>query len=111
LEGIHCAVVVCQRVLPFKHWEHIIESMRPLLVLQEDLHGCELQEIGGRQYVRTRSGVVHYQLISFRPWRIFLGERNLILWRRRDFQTELEEIEPWWVQLYRKLRGEDGANT
>lgn len=111
LDGIHCAVVVCQRVLPFKHWEHIIESMRPLLVLQEDLHGCELQEISGKLYTRTRAGASHYQLIPFRPWRIFPGERNLILWRRRDFLASLEKVEPGWLQLYRKLIGKNGGTA
>jgi len=78
-------------------------------VLQEDLHGCELQDISGKLYARTRAGTSHYQLIPFRPWRIFPGERNLILWRRRDFLTSLEEIEPWWVQFYRKLTGNNGG--
>jgi len=109
LAGIHCAVVVCQRVLPFKHWEHIIESMRPLLVLQEDLHGCELQDISGKLYTRTRAGISHYRIIPFRPWPIFPGERNLVLWRRRDFLPDLENREPWWLQFYRKLTGNNGG--
>ena len=85
LRGIHCAVVVCQRVLPFVHWENIIHSMAPELVLQEDLHGCELQVLSGSHYEKSRAAVRHYGLRPFRPWRIFPGERNLILWKRKGF--------------------------
>ena len=53
LEGIRCAVVVCQRVYPDCRWEEAILSMTPKLVLQEDLHGCERQQLRGRGYVRT----------------------------------------------------------
>jgi len=34
LAGIHCAVVVCQRVLPSFCWKDVIISMTPQLVLQ-----------------------------------------------------------------------------
>lgn len=88
LEGIHCAVVVCQRVLPDCRWERVICSMRPLLVLQEDLHGCERQKLRGRGYVRTWSKIREYGLQPFRPWPVFPWERNLILWRRLDFGAE-----------------------
>jgi hypothetical protein len=85
LRGIHCAVVVCQRVLPFVHWEHTIHSMTPVLVLQEDLHGCELQSLNRAHYQKSRAAARHFKLQPFRPWRIFPGERNLILWKRNDF--------------------------
>ncbi len=109
LEGIHCGVVVCQRVLPFKHWEHIIKSMRPKLMLQEDLHGCELQDIDGEHYTRSHAGIRHYRLTPFRPWRIFPGERNLILWRRRDFLTCHEDLDPWWMRIYKKIVHTNGG--
>jgi|UniRef100_A0A7C3SJ32 hypothetical protein len=92
LEGIHCAVVVCQRVYPDCRWEDIICSMSPLLVLQEDLHGCERQQLRGRGYVRTWSKIRRYGLRPFRPWPIFPGERNLVLWRRQDFEDEGAEL-------------------
>ncbi len=83
--GLHCAVVVCQRVYPDCRWEEVISSMTPKLVLQEDLHGCERQQLRGLGYVRTWLKVRQYGLAPFRPWSIFPGERNLILWRRQDF--------------------------
>lgn len=88
LEGIHCAVVVCQRVLPACRWEGVICSMHPLLVLQEDLHGCERQKLRGLGFVRTWSKIREYGLQPFRPWPVFPWERNLVLWRRLDFGTE-----------------------
>jgi len=107
LRGIHCAVVVCQRVLPFVHWENIIHSMTPKLVLQEDLHGCELQDLSRAHYEKSRAAVRHYGLQPFRPWRIFPGERNLILWKRRDFPIDLNSVEryPWrrFLQICRKM--------
>ncbi|MFC1813655.1 hypothetical protein ACFL03_13305 [Thermodesulfobacteriota bacterium] len=90
LAGVHCAVVVCQRVYPDCFWEEVIISMNPLLVLQEDLHGCERQKLRGRKYVRSWSKIRRYGLRSFRPWPIFPGEKNLVLWRRRDFGGEKE---------------------
>ena len=93
LRGIHCSVVVCQRVLPFVHWENIIHSMTPRLVLQEDLHGCELQDLSRAHYEKSRAATRHYGLQPFRPWRIFPGERNLILWKRRDFFIDLNSSE------------------
>lgn len=108
LRGIPCSVVVCQRVLPFKHWEHVIESMKPKLMLQEDLHGCELQDLGGKHYTRSRAGIMHYGLTAFRPWRIFPGERNLILWRRRDFLTCQGDLQPWWMRIFKGFRGVHG---
>ena len=84
LAGVHCAVVVCQRVLPSYRWEDVIISMTPRLVLQEDLHGCERQQLRGKQYVRTLSNIRRFGLRPFRPWPIFPGETNLALWRRRD---------------------------
>jgi hypothetical protein len=93
LQGIHCRVVVCQRVLPFVHWENIIQSMNPDLVLQEDLHGCEMQGLRRTLYERSRAAARHYGLRPFRPWRIFPGERNLILWKRRDFLIDLNPVE------------------
>jgi hypothetical protein len=88
LKDIHCAVVVCQRVYPDCRWEEVILSMNPKLVLQEDLHGCERQYLRGRGYVRTWIKIRQYGLQPFRPWAIFPGERNVVLWRRRDFGDE-----------------------
>lgn len=99
LTDIHCKVVVCQRVLPFRHWENIIKSMRPVLILQEDLNGCELQTISGELYKRTFAGIIHYQLKPFRPNRFIPNERNLILWRRRDFFPCRVDMKPWWERL------------
>ena len=91
LAGVHCAMVVCQRVYPDFFWEDLIISMSPKLVLQEDLHGCERQKLRGKHYVRNWSKIRHFNLKPFRPWPIFPGEKNLILWRRRDFGEEQEE--------------------
>lgn len=90
LAGIHCAAVVCQRVLPSFRWENIIISMTPKLVLQEDLHGCERQQLRGEHYVRTFSNIRRFGLQPFRPWPIFPGETNMVLWRRRDLGPEFE---------------------
>ncbi|MEW6388056.1 MAG: hypothetical protein AB1491_11120 [Thermodesulfobacteriota bacterium] len=95
LGDIHCAVVVCQRVYPDCRWEEIIRSMRPKLVLQEDLHGCARQQLRGRGYVRSWLKIRPYGLQPFRPWPIFPGERNLVLWRRRDFGDEEVEGSRW----------------
>ena len=95
LAGLHCAAVVCQRVYPHCRWEKIIASMNPKLVLQEDLHGCERQQLRGHGYVRTWIKVRHYGLEPFRPWPIFPGERNLILWRRLDFGDEEIQGSRW----------------
>ena len=107
LRGIHCSVVVCQRVLPFVHWENIIHSMTPKLVLQEDLHGCELQDLSRAHYEKSRAAARHYGLQPFRPWRIFPGERNLILWKRRDFSIDWDPVErhAWrrFLQIWRKM--------
>lgn len=88
LAGVHCAAVVCQRVLPDCRWEEVIISMSPKLILQEDLHGCERQQLRGKQYVRTWSKIRQYGLRPFRAWPIFPGEKNLVLWRRHDFGNE-----------------------
>jgi hypothetical protein len=88
LNGIHCAVVVCQRIYPDCRWEDVIFSMTPKLILQEDLHGCERQQLRGRNYVRTWTKIRQYHLQPFRAWPIFPGERNLILWRRRDIDDD-----------------------
>jgi len=85
LAGIHCAAIVCQRVYPNYNWEDSIFSMTPLLVLQEDLHGCERQKLRGEQYVRNWSRIRTLGLQPFRPWPLFPGEKNMVLWRRRDF--------------------------
>lgn len=103
LADIQCKVVVCQRVLPFRHWEDIIKSMRPELILQEDLNGCELQNISGELYKKTFPGIIHYQLKPFRPNRFIPGERNIILWRRRDFFPCRYDMEPWWKRLLLRL--------
>jgi hypothetical protein len=97
LSDLHCAVVVCQRVEPDCRWENIIVSMRPKLVLQEDLHGCERQQLRGHGYVRTWIKVHQYGLQPFRPWPIFPGERNLILWRRQDFEDAEIQASRWKV--------------
>ena len=88
LFGINCAAVVCQRVLPHRRWEEVIQSMNPKFVLQEDLHGCERQQLRGKSYVRTWSKIRQYELKPFRPWPIFPWENNLVLWQRRDFVDE-----------------------
>jgi hypothetical protein len=88
LKNIHCAVVICQRVYPNCHWEEVILSMNPKLVLQEDLHGCERQKLRGQKYVRTWSKIRQYDLKPFRPWPVFPWENNLVLWQRRDFDNE-----------------------
>ncbi|RJR43287.1 MAG: hypothetical protein C4567_06085 [Deltaproteobacteria bacterium] len=100
LWGFHCAAVVCQRVEPDCRWEEVIASMRPKLVLQEDLHGCERQQLRGLGYIRSWLKVRRYDLQPFRPWSIFPGELNLILWRRRDFDDE-EVQASRWKPLYR----------
>lgn len=99
LANIPCKVIVCQRVLPFRHWEDIIKSMQPVLILQEDLNGCELQSISGELYKKTFPGIVHYRLQPFRPNRLIPAERNLVLWRRRDFFPCPIDMEPWWKRF------------
>ena len=91
LKDIHCAAVVCQRVYPDCRWEDIIFSMKSKLVLQEDLHGCERQQLRGSDYVRCWAEKKHYGLQPYKPWPIFPGEYNLILWRRRDFGSNIVE--------------------
>ena len=91
LKGLNCAALVCQRVLPDCRWEEVITSMNPKLVLQEDLHGCERQQLRGKHYVRSWSKIRQYGLKPFRPWPIFPGEKNLVLWCRRDFGHEHED--------------------
>ena len=103
LADIPCKVVVCQRVLPFRHWEDIIKTMKPELILQEDLNGCELQTISGELYKKTFPGIMHYQLKPFKTNRFIAGERNIILWRRRDFFPCCHDMEPWWKQLLFRL--------
>jgi hypothetical protein len=88
LKGIPCAAVICQRVYPDCHWEEVILSMNPKLVLQEDLHGCERQKLRGQKYVRTWSKIRQYDLKPFRPWPVFPWENNLVLWQRRDLANE-----------------------
>lgn len=105
MHNIVCQVVVCQRVLPFRHWEKIIASMKPLLILQEDLRGCELQEIDTSLYERTFPGIAHYQLMPFNPIRFLPIEQNMVLWRRKDFFTCQEDCRPWWQKrLFRFYR-------
>jgi len=99
LAGLHCAAVVCQRVLPDCRWEDVIISINPKLVLQEDLHGCERQQLRGQRYVRTLSNIRHYGLRPFRPWPIFPKENNLVLWRRRDFgASQAQEGKLRWLR-------------
>jgi len=97
LAGLNGAVVVCQRVYPDCRWEEVIASMTPKLVLQEDLHGCERQQLMGRGYVRAWGKARQYGLKSFRPWPIFPGERNLILWRRLGFGDKEVQSSSWKV--------------
>ena len=97
LKNIHCAVVVCQRVYPDCRWEDVIVSMQPKLVLQEDLHECERQQLRGSGYVRTWIKTRRYDLQPFRPWSIFPWERNLILWRRKNFDDEEVQLSKWRV--------------
>ncbi|MFW2366899.1 MAG: hypothetical protein ACN4GW_10810 [Desulforhopalus sp.] len=102
-QDVQCQVVVCQRVLPFRHWEEVIKSMNPILVLQEDLKGCELQALSGELYKKSFPGIIHYHLQPFRPNRFMRGERNIILWRRRDFFPCCYDKEPWWKRLRFRL--------
>jgi hypothetical protein len=97
LKGIHCAVVICQRIYPDCRWEDVIFSMNPKLILQEDLHGCERQRLRGRNYVRTWTKIRQYGLQPFRAWPIFPGERNLILWRRRDIDDDEIQLSRYGV--------------
>jgi len=101
LKGIHCAVVICQRVYPDCHWEEVILSMNPKLVLQEDLHGCERQKLLGRMYVRTWSKIRQYDLKPFRPWPVFPWENNLVLWQRRDLANEEKNLGKFkWLERF-----------
>jgi hypothetical protein len=101
LKDIHCAVIICQRVYPDCHWEELIESMTPKLVLQEDLHGCERQKLRGQKYVRTWSKIRQYALKPFRPWPIFPWENNLVLWQRRDFGKEDKNLGRFdWLERF-----------
>jgi hypothetical protein len=81
LWGVPCRAVVCQRVLPFHHWEEVIASMAPEWVLQEDLHGCERQDLRPWGYGRAKREAACWGLKPFRPWKILPGERNYILWK------------------------------
>lgn len=102
LAGIKCRVVVCQRVLPFRHWEEIITSMQPDLVLQEDLKGCERQEFSGKNFTPSYPGIFHYQLDPFRQSRFIPWEKNILLWRRRDFfPSHLDKVPIWKKILFR----------
>ncbi len=101
LYGIHCGAVVCQRVSPDCRWEEVICSMNPKLVLQEGLHGCERQQLLGRGYVRTWTKIRVYGLQPFRPLPVFPWERNLVLWRRRDFGGE--EVESSRYKVFWRL--------
>ena len=99
--GTNCAAVVCQRVLPHRRWEKVIQSMNPKLILQEDLHGCERQQLRGQTYVRTWSKIRQYDLKPFRPWPIFPLENNLVLWQRRDFGDENENYGKFrWLERF-----------
>jgi hypothetical protein len=102
LKNIRCAVVVCQRVYPDCRWEEVIFSMSPKLVLQEDLHGCERQQLRGKKYVRTWAEKKYYGLGPYNPWTVLPGEYNLILWRRRDFQVNGMYRDRW--KTLRRLR-------
>lgn len=103
LVNISCKVVVCQRVLPFRRLEAIIASMHPLLILQEDLIGCELQRMSRKLYKKTYPGIVYYQLKPFRPTGLIPGEKNLILWRRRDFFPCQVDTWPWHQRFFYRL--------
>lgn len=99
LRNIPCRVVVCQRVLPFRHWENVIRSMKPMLVLQEDLKGCELQILNSKFFKKTTRGICRFQLQPFRPNRFIPREKNIILWRRRDYYPCRFDSESWWKWL------------
>lgn len=103
LLNIQSKVIICQRVLPFRHWEDTIKSMSPILILQEDLNGCERQTISGKLYKRTFPGIVHYKLQAFRPTPLLPVEKNIILWRRRDFFPCQYDTKPWWTRLLYRL--------
>lgn len=101
LQGVHCAVVICQRVYPDCHWEEVIHSMNPKLVLQEDLHGCERQKLRSQKYVRTWSKIRQYNLKPFRPWPVFPWENNLILWQRRNFTNKYNNRSKFnWLERF-----------
>ena len=111
LADIQCKVLVCQRVLPFRHWEKIIRSMKPVLILQEDLNGCELQQLSSEFYKKTFPGIVHYQLKPFRSNGFIPGEKNIILWRRRDFFPCRYDMAPWWKRaLFRLHLSKEAVN-
>lgn len=103
LKDIHCNTVICQRVLPFRHWEKIITSMAPILVLQEDLRGCELQQLHRDSYRKSLAGILHFQLQPFRPIRFFPWEYNLVLWRRDDFQPFPLESLALWKRVFLRM--------
>ncbi|MFT5698595.1 MAG: hypothetical protein ACI8ZB_001450 [Desulforhopalus sp.] len=75
LVNVLCKVVVCQRVLPFRRLEAIITSIHPQLILQEDLIGCELQQMSRTLYKKTYPGIVYYQLNPFRQTGLIPGEK------------------------------------
>lgn len=103
LANISCKVVVCQRVLPFRRLEAIIASMDPQLILQEDLIGCELQQMHRKLFKKTYPGIVYYQLTPFCPTGLIPGEKNLILWRRRDFYPCQVDTWPWHHRFFYRL--------
>lgn len=103
LTDIPCKVVICQRVLPFRHWESVIKSMTPNLILQEDLNGCEKQIISGEQYKKTFPGIVHFKLQPFRLSHLLPSEKNIILWRRRDYFPCHYDTKPWWNHLFFRI--------
>jgi hypothetical protein len=107
LKDIHCAVVICQRVYPDCHWEEVILSMNPKLVLQEDLHGCERQKLRGHKYIRTWSKIRQFDLKPFRPWRVFPWENNLVLWQHRDFGKEDKNLGrfDWFERFFSSFIG------
>ena len=103
LTDLPCKVIICQRFLPFRHWEDVIKSMTPNLILQEDLNGCEKQIISGKQYKKTFPGIVHFKLQPFRPTHLLPSEKNIILWRRRNFFPCHYDTKPWWERLFFRL--------
>ncbi len=99
LRNIHCKIVVCQRVLPFRHWENIIATMTPILVLQEDLNGCELQSMDRHLYKKSYSAIVHFGLQPFRTNPLLPFEMNLVLWRRRDYYPYQHNPPSQWQKI------------
>ncbi len=68
----------------------IVKSMHPVLILKEDLNGCELQVIDKELYKKTYPGIILFHLQPFRVSHLLPGERNLILFGEDEIFTHAE---------------------